>query len=194
MENFGITMLNAVRGNREQYLGVLRRNGVMTNSSISNEDLTNKILKAMQKSEPFKKEAIVLTGIILSKSGSDSNFANYTGLQSAGFSQNFASLQPNFSTLPATTVTTTQKTSTKKDFEDTTVGKIVDNLFKTANIYLQGKELDVRKQEALTAGVIATSPTTKQPEKKDNTALYVALGVGGVAVLGLIIYLATKKK
>jgi len=182
-------MLNAVRGNREQYLGVLRRNGVMTNSSISNEDLTNKILKAMQKSEPFKKEAIVLTGIILSKSGSDSNFANYTGL-----SQNFASLQPNYSSFQPISTTTTSQTSTKKDFEDTTVGKIVDNLFKTANIYLQSKELDVRKKEAQTAGVIATSPTTKQPEKKDNTALYVALGVGGVAVLGLIIYLATKKK
>lgn len=195
MENFGITLLNTVRGNREQYLGVLRRNGVMVNSGISSEDLTNRILQAMQKSEPFKKEAILLTAIILSKSGDDSTFANVGGLQSAGFSQNFASLQPNFISLqPNTTLPATPTSTTKKDFADTTVGRIADNLFKIANTYLQSKELDVRKEEARVAGVVATAPTTKEPEKKDNTALYVGLGIGGVAILGLLVYLVTKNK
>lgn len=193
MENFGITLLNTVRGNREQYLGVLRRNGVMVNSGISSEDLTNRILQAMQKSEPFKKEAILLTAIILSKSGDDSTFANSTGFAPKVSSQFDPIGLPTFTSTTVPTASTTS-TSTKKDFSETTVGKIADNLFKIANTYLQSKELDVRKQEAISAGLVATSPTTKEPDKKDNTALYVGLGIGGVAILGLLVYLVTKKK
>jgi hypothetical protein len=34
---------------------------------------------------------------------------------------------------------------------------------------------------------------SKSPEKTNNTALYVGLGVAGIAVLGTIIYFVTKK-
>ena len=45
--NFGLILLTQVSGNKEKFLGLLRRNGVLVNTNISNEDLTNMILKAM---------------------------------------------------------------------------------------------------------------------------------------------------
>ena len=60
--NFGLILLDSVRKNKDKYLGLLRRNGVLVSTNTSNEDLANMILKAMQKSDSFKKEAILLMG------------------------------------------------------------------------------------------------------------------------------------
>lgn len=185
--NFGLILLDSVRNKKENYLGLLRRNGVLVDTKISNEDLTNKILKAMQKSDAFKTETITLMTVLMNNGNSD--FLNVDG-------------KFNFDPLGlGTTTTTTTATTTKpkKDFADTTVGTVFDKLFQTANLYLQNKDLDVRKAEAQAGQVIATStggtqynvPTTAP---KNNTGLYVALGVGGVAVVGLLIFLAVKKK
>jgi hypothetical protein len=65
--NFGLILLDSVRKNKDKYLGLLRRNGVLVNTNISNEDLANMILKAMQKSDSFKKEAILLMGVLISE-------------------------------------------------------------------------------------------------------------------------------
>ena len=189
--NFGLILLDLVGKNKDKFLGLLRRNGVLVGTNVSNEDLTNMILKAMQKSESFKKETIMLMGVLAS---SDKNFSNYTG--------SFSDL-PTFSTSlfgddKKTTTSTTATDKPKKDFKDTTVGGIVDKLFTLGNKYLENKALDVRTVEA--------KQTTQQKEKeleiektkkdneKGNTGLYVALGVGGVALIGTLIYVVSKKK
>jgi hypothetical protein len=54
---------------------------------------------------------------------------------------------------------------------------------KVAELMLKGKELEL--QTALAGG---------GKSSKDNTTLYIALGVGGVLILGLIIFAVTRKK
>jgi len=188
--NFGLILLDLVGKNKDKFLGLLRRNGVLVSTNTSNEDLTNMILKAMQKSESFKKETIMFMGVLMSESN-DNSFANYNG---------FSNL-PTFSTSlfgddKKTTTSTT--TTTKKDFKDTTVGTIFDKLFTLGNKYLENKELDVREKEAKAGQIIAQqgggSQTGSIPPPKSNTGLYIALGIGGIALIGALIYVVSKKK
>lgn len=190
--NFGLILLDSVRNKKENYLGLLRRNGVLVDTKISNEDLTNKILKAMQKSEAFKTETITLMTVLMNNGNND--FLNVEG------KFNFDPLGLG-STSTATTATTTK---TKKDFADTTVGTIFDKLMTFGNAYLQNKDLDVKKVQAQSASKISENEVrleelggTKKGEKdkdKDNTGLYIALGLGGLAVVGLLVFLIVKKK
>jgi hypothetical protein len=198
--NFGQILLQLVRTNKDKFLGLLRRNGVLVNTNVSNEVLTNTILKAMQKSESFKKEAILLMGVLMAESN-DGAFSNYTGFSTL---PTFGTGVGYTSTLIPTATTTTSETTTttnakpKKDFADTTVGTIFDKLFTIGNAYLTNKELDVRKAEAQAGTVIATSGSntgvvTPTPPKS-NTALYVGLGLGGLALVGALVYVIAKKK
>jgi hypothetical protein len=57
------------------------------------------------------------------------------------------------------------------------------NDLEIAKLMLKGKELDL--QTALASGGKKTT---------GNTTLYIALGVGGVLVLGLVIFAVTRKK
>lgn len=197
--NFGLILLDSVRKNKEKYLGLLRRNGVLVNTNTSCEDLTNMILKAMQKSDSFKKEAILLMGVLVGET-KDGSFANMSGYSNAsGYFSNLPTFDINtFSTTTSTTTTDSKKDKPKKDFADTTVGTIFDKLFTLGNSYLQNKELDVRKAEAKAGQVIAQQGGASQagstPAPKSNTGLYVALGIGGVALIGTLIYVVSKKK
>jgi hypothetical protein len=192
--NFGLILLDSVRKNKEKYLGLLRRNGVLVNTNTSSEDLTNMILKAMQKSDSFKKEAILLMGVLTSEKG-DVNFAN-----ASGYFSNLPTFDPNVfapSGTSTTSTTTTTSTKPKKDFADTTVGTIFDKLFTLGNKYLENKELDVRKVEAQAGQVIAQTGNTQAqstPAPTSNTGLYVALGIGGVALVGVLVYVIAKKQ
>ena len=75
--NFDLILLDLVRRNKDKFLGLLRRNGVLVNPNTSNVNLTNMLLGAMKKSESFKKEAIILMSVLTS--GTDSNFTNMSG-------------------------------------------------------------------------------------------------------------------
>lgn len=192
--NFGLILLDLVRKNKDKFLGLLRRNGVLVNSNTSCEDLTNMILKAMQKSESFKKETILLMGVIMGNG--DSSFANFTdGFKPLDLSSGVGYQSTYF---PAQNSTTSSATTDKpkKDFADTTVGGIFDKLFTIGNKYLENKELDVRKAEAQAGQAIAVSNNTSSnvPAPKSNTGLYVALGVGGLALVGVLVYVISKKK
>lgn len=193
--NFGLILLDLVRKNKEKFLGLLRRNGVLVNTNTSNENLTNMILKAMQKSESFKKETILLMGVLMSSS--DSSFANFTNLPQ--FSETLGYTNKYIPQTTSTTTTTTDKP--KKDFADTTVGGIFDKLFTIGNKYLESKELDVRKVEAETTGKISENELKleelggKEKDKdKSNVGLYIGLGIGGLALVGLLFYVISKKK
>jgi hypothetical protein len=192
--NFGLILLDSVRKNKEKYLGLLRRNGVLVNTNTSSEDLTNMILKAMQKSDSFKKEAILLMGVLISES-KDSSFANYTGFDTLWKPTS----DTIFGTNTTTSTTTTSTDKPKKDFADTTVGGIVDKLFTIGNKYLENKALDVRKVEAQAGQAIATSNSgvgqaVSNVPAKSNTGLYVALSVGAIALIGTLVYVISKKK
>lgn len=195
--NFGLILLDSVRKNKEKYLGLLRRNGVLVSTNTSSEDLTNMILKAMQKSDSFKKEAILLMGVLISEKG-DVNFANVSG-----YFSNLPTFDSNLfapSGTSTTSTTTTTSTKPKKDFADTTVGNIVDKLFTIGNKYLENKALDVRKVEAQTGGkisdnqVILDKKEKDNPDEKSNVGLYIGLGVGGLALVGLLVYVISKKQ
>lgn len=199
--NFGLILLDLVRKNKDKFLGLLRRNGVLVNTNTSNENLTNMILKAMQKSESFKKETILLMGVLMSSS--DSSFANFSTKSPFG---NLGSVSSDLGYsnkyIPQTQNETTSTTNKpKKDFADTTVGGIFDKLFTIGNKYLESKELDVRKVEAETTGKISENELKleelggKEKDKdKSNVGLYIGLGVGGLALVGLLVYVISKKK
>lgn len=186
--NFGIILLDLVRKNKDKFLGLLRRNGVLVNTNTSCEDLTNMILKAMQKSESFKKETIMLMGVLGSGDGSFSN--------ATGYFSGLPTFDPNAFSTTSTSTTTSTTDKPKKDFKDTTVGTIFDKLFTLGNSYLQNKELDVREKEAKAGQIIATTQNSQanQLPAKSNTGLYVALGIGGIALIGTLIYVVSKKK
>jgi hypothetical protein len=189
--NFGLILLDLVRKNKDKFLGLLRRNGVLVNTNTSSEDLTNMILKAMQKSESFKKETILLMGVLMSSS--DSSFANFTNLPQ--FSETLGYTNKYIPQTTSTTTTTTDKP--KKDFADTTVGGIVDKLFTIGNKYLENKELDVRKVEATEATQQKEKELEIEKEKekeKSNVGLYIGLGIGGLVLVGALVYLIAKKK
>lgn len=192
--NFGLILLDLVRKNKDKFLGLLRRNGVLVNTNTSSEDLTNMILKAMQKSESFKKETVLLMGVLMSSS--DSSFANFTDLPQFSETLGYTNKYIPQTTNQTTSTTTTKTDKPKKDFADTTVGGIFDKLFTIGNKYLENKELDVRKAEAQAGQAIAVSniPSNVPPPPKSNTGLYIGLGVGGLALVGLLVYVISKKK
>lgn len=195
--NFGQILLNLVSTNKEKFLGLLRRNGVLVNTNVSNVDLTNMLLKAMQKSETFKKEAILLMGVLMSGSNAYSNFDGVNSFNPINTSSGIGWQSKYIPTTTNETTTTTETTSTKKDFEDTTVGTILDKLFTLGNSYLTNKELDVRKAEAQAGQAIATAQASQSnvpTPPKSNTGLYVGLAIGGVALVGLLVYVIAKKK
>jgi hypothetical protein len=193
--NFGQILLELVRTNKDKFLGLLRRDGVLVNTNVSNEVLTNTILKAMQKSESFKKEAILLMGVLMSSS--DSSFANFSTSSPFG---NLPTFDPNVFSPKNTTTTTTTTDKPKKDFADTTVGNVLDKLFTIGNKYLESKELDVRKVEAETGGKISDNKVLLEEkekakdEDKSNVGLYIGLGIGGLVLVGALVYFIAKKK
>lgn len=198
--NFGLILLDLVRANKDKFLGLLRRNGVLVNTNISNENLTNMILKAMLKSESFKKETILLMSVL----SAEDSYSNVNGFgrfnvnpvsDTLGYTNKYIPQTVNETTSTTESTTTTDKP--KKAFADTTVGTIFDKLFTLGNAYLTNKELDVRKAEANASQVIATTGganTSTPPPPKSNTGLYVALGLGGVVLVGTLVYLISKKK
>jgi hypothetical protein len=194
--NFGLILLNLVRKNKEKFLGLLRRNGVLLNTNFSNEALTNIILKAMKKSESFKKETVLLMSVLIAES--DSSFSNFTNpFAGATTFESDTIFGTNVSTNNvATTTTVAPTTSDKKKFEDTTAGSIFGGLLALGNTFLKSKELDVRKDEAQAVTSITSQPINlpSPTPKKSNTGLYVGLGIVGVAIASVLIYLKTKKK
>jgi len=155
------------------------------------------ILGAMKKSESFKRETALLMSVLISES--DSSFSNFTSQFASPTSFNTTPISQSVQPIVANTSTTKSNTKDKKKFEETTTGQIFGGLMSFADSYLKGKELDVRKEEARAVATTGGfSPTNldlgADATKKKNTGLYIGLGIGGLAIAGLIFYLVTKKK
>lgn len=198
--NFGLILLDLVRKNRDKFLGLLRRNGVLVNADVANEDLANMILRAMKKSESFKRETALLMSVLIFES--DSSFSNFTSpfpSSNLDTSPISGSVQPLLGGTSSGTSGTSSKDD-KKEFKDTRVGQGVEVLLGFADRFFKLKELDVRKEEARAVSQVGGTSTPinldlgADAPKKSNTGLYIGLGVGGLVIAGLIFYLVTKKK
>ncbi len=181
--NFKSLLLNSINKNKDKYLGILRRNGVLVKKSISNNELANTIIEAMKKSEAFKKEVLLAVTVMEKET-----MMNFTG---ADFSSGIGWTPQNSVATATTSTSPTASTppvapATQNPFEKY-LG-VATNLFEK---YKDAKELEVRSKEA--DAIIATAPIVPPPPKS-NTALYVVLGVVGTALIGGLIYFATKKK
>jgi hypothetical protein len=206
--NFGLILLDLVRSNKDKFLGLLRRNGVLVNTNVSNENLTNMILGAMKKSESFNKEAVTLMSVLMSSS--DKSFSNAVGLlntnapitfgsSSSNAFENTQTFDPIFSTSTTSNSSSPTTTTNKKDFADTTVGSIFDKLFTLGQSYLTAEELKTRQKEAEAGVIIAQSGSNDSQggnvqAPKSNVGLYVGLGIGGLALVGVLVYIIAKKK
>ncbi len=195
--NFYSTLLNLVTNNKEKFLGLLRRNGVLVNPKVSSESLTNTIISAMTKSESFKREVVLLMTVLISDV-KDDNFANTTGSTFSPTNpfSGLPTFDPNAFSTSTTSTTATTTSQPAKAFEDTTVGKITGGLFSAFDKYLQSQQIKVREKEA-SAGQSIKADEVRLAElnaqKPSNTGLYVGLAIGGVAVVGLLVYLIAKK-
>jgi hypothetical protein len=128
-------------------------------------------------------------------SNSDDNFANTTGMfQPKDFGTD---IYGTTGTGGSTTSTTSTATSTAKPIGETTFGKVTDTISTWGNLWL--KSLEIQKDKKQAEAQIATSISggsqlnITKPQPKSKTGLYVGLGLAGVAVVGVIIYFATKK-
>lgn len=189
--NFKTLLLNSIRKNKAKYLGILRRNGVLVKSTISNEALADTIIKAMDKSESFKKEVLVAVTVMEKETmnsfdGTDFSSGIGWAPQNGGL---VATTSGGFSTQTTSGGTTpplNPTPATQSAFEKY-LG-IATNLFEK---YKENKELDVRNKEADV--ILATAPLPVA-EPKSNTTLYIVLGLLGTATVGGLIYFAIKKK
>lgn len=185
------TLSVLVSSNKSKFIGLLRRNGVLVSPKISNEDLANKILNAMNKSESFKKETILLMSVL----SNDSSYNNFEGTKTYNFDPIGLG-----TTTASTSSNTSASTDTKKEFGDTAVGTIFDKLMQGFNAYSGLKMTEAEKAKALASAKISNNqlalaqlPNSNQPQKS-NTALYVGLGIGGLALVGLLMYVVSKNK
>lgn len=191
--NFKSLLLSSINKNKDKYLGILRRNGVLVKKSIPNAELANIIIKAMNKSEAFKRE--VLLAVTVMEKETMMNFTGADFSSGIGWTPQNGGLAPatttgGFSTTSSATTTGTPPltpTATTQNAFEKYLG-VATNLFEK---YKEAKELDVRSKEADV--VLATAPLPVQAPKS-NTVLYVVFGVLGTAMVGALIYFATKKK
>jgi hypothetical protein len=204
--NFEVLLDTLLSSNKGKFLGLLRRNGVVVNSDISNEALRTKIVSAMQKSETFKKEALLLITTIVTQKGSDDGFSNVTGNTFQG--KDFGTTIFGTNTTPATTTPSsavpTASTPTlastesgdKKTFSETFFGQTLNWAGNMFNTYTQSKEIDLKKKELdvlSNANSGSGASQAPQPTQKSKVGLYVGLGVLGVAIVGGIVYFVNKK-
>lgn len=191
--NFLETLSSLIASNKGKFIGLLRRNGVLVSTKISNENLAQTILNAMQKSKSFKKETILLMSVL---SVGDAVYSNVVGY-------NFDPLGIGTTSTPSLTnqTTTTSTTSTApKEFSDTTVGTIFDKLMQGFNAYSSLKMTEAEKAKALASAKISNNQLalSQLPQnnntQKSNVGLYIGLAIGGVALVGLLVYVIAKKQ
>ena len=196
--NFYSVLLTLVSNNKDKFLGLLRRNGVLVNSKISADELTNVIISAMTKSESFKKEVVLFMSVLMSEK-QDSGFANFGGNAFNVWRPESDTIFGTNTQTPTTTTSTTSTTTAtpSKEFEQTTFGKITGSVFSLFDKYMQSEELKTRQKEAtasqnIKASEVKLAELDKTP--KTNTGLIVGLTIGGLALVGALVFFITKKK
>lgn len=181
-------LLELVKLKRTEVVTLLLKYGVVVNSGASDLEIAMKVTDLSKTSKSFYKELmkmlldpVVVTNVYAGMDG----YSNTTGIVN-----DFGNLDiPGVTTSPKPTATSSGSSWLADGL----------NLLQTGfNGYLQ---LDSNKTKRALADASVqvvqaggTVNTTTPPPPTSNTALYVVLGVVGVSVLGLLVYLVAKKK
>jgi hypothetical protein len=197
-DNFLQILLALINSNKGRFIGLLRRNGVLVSPKISNEDLARNILNAMDKSESFKTEVLLLMSVL----SNDNAYSSFTGLPAFSSESGINYQSQYFPSSTTATTTSTTSTDTKKQFGDTTFGQVFDKLLQGFNSYTNLKMSEADKAKAIASANISNNqvalgqlPSGGQPSgQKSNTGLYIGLGIGGLALVGVLVYVIAKKK
>jgi hypothetical protein len=155
-----------------EVIKMLKRSGyTVTEKNSSSKDLIDLVLYALQNSITFRNEFDVFV-----KNNENVLLKDYLGIDSAWITGGAGVLTGVIGLIGG------------KQQQDAIKGQ-ANSQAKLAEAQLQiaqlNQQTELAKLEALKQG--AGTPT------KSNTALYVGLGVGGVVILGLVVFLAVKK-
>jgi len=208
------TLLHVIRLKRAEVIALLLKHGVVISPNTSDMEIAVQVTNLCKTSQSFYKS---FTDLIADKKVVETIYSNMNGYSNAGGSlytptnfnignttsstDSFCDKPENKSLGLCSGGTKDTTTSTKSSGGSGGSGWLTTglNLLQDGfNGYLQ---LDANKTKRALAdasvqvvqagGSINGNPP---PPPSSNTALYVILGVVGVSVIGLVVYLATKKK
>ena len=202
------TIVYAVQNQKSQVLGLLLKNGVVVPSGTSDAKIIVAVSDTFKKSKPFRKEFIDLIGKSeYVSSGSFDGYANAYGYSNAyGFEydKTFDPTDPLFKSLQTTVpqkATTTASTAPKSSFWSSE--NIMALINKGADVYTVSTTNQANKAlaDAATAraqaGIVdvnSGSNVSTNQNTGSNTAVYVVVGVVGIALVGGLIWYFTKPK
>jgi hypothetical protein len=169
---------------------LLRKNSIVNSqyvpSSIS--ELVENTFVGLQNSQNFKSD---FSNLMINKGKNDSTlnksfFLNTDGITSSSGSNTMGYVNAGVN-LIGSAFNFFGKDKDIKSAQATANAQIESNklALEAKRLELEGKKLDADTALALAKG--------SGGAKKSNTGLYIGLGVGGVVILGLVVYLAVKK-
>lgn len=205
-QNLSYVIAYAVVNDKQDLINFLSENAIIVKENITDEELTSLVISALASSVKVQENFLVWVEF----KSKNSLFSNSTGY--------FSGL-PTFSpTLTTTTPTPTTTTSTSSGFwSGFDAGAVTGILSSGLNLFgslttskEQRKALEAQANAQIAAAnAQATSDMTQlqiaqlqlqavqagvKPGAKSNTTLIVVGVVGGLAVLGTVIYFVTRKK
>jgi hypothetical protein len=151
----------------------------------------------MDKSESFKTEVLLLMSVL----SNDNAYSSFTGLPTFSSESGINYQSQYFPSSTTATTTSTTSTDTKKEFGDTTFGQVFDKLLQGFNSYTNLKMSEADKAKAIASANISSNEVklqesggSKKDDEKPKVGLYIGLAVGGLALVGALVYLIAKKK
>lgn len=196
------TIVYAVQNQKSQVLGLLLKNGVVVPSGTSDAKIIVAVSDTFKKSKPFRKEFIDLIG--KSEYVSSGSFDGYANANGFVYDTTFDPTDPLFGSLQTTVApkaTTTATTAPKTSFWSSE--NIMALINKGADVYTVSTTNQANKAlaDAATAraqaGIVdVNSGSNVSPSQNtgSNTAVYVVVGVVGIALVGGLIWYFTKPK
>jgi hypothetical protein len=198
-------LLHVIHLKREEVVSLLLKHGVVVSPNASDMEIAMQVTNLCKKSKSFYN---AFTKLIADKKVVQTIYSNMDGnyLGITDFMNDWCNKGDNAKIFPDSCKDSTPSTNGTKDTTGTKdtrpKGKTLTdvlNLLQTGfNGYLQLDENKTKRALADASVQVSQSggfvnPNAPAPAKS-NTALYVGLGILGVSVIGLIVYLATKKK
>ena len=192
-------LLQVISLKRNEIVALLLKHGIVVNSTDSDMSIAVQVTNLAKTSKSFYNAFMKL---LLDKDVVKSLYSSMDGYSNAG-GVFYDPMKIDWGSSTTTPSTTTPPTTPSKDTKTKGSGQWLTtglNLLQTGfNGYLQlddnktKRELAAASVKVVEAGGNPMS-NTPAPAASSNTALYVILGIVGVSVIGLVVYLATKKK
>lgn len=193
------TIVYAVQNQKSQVLGLLLKNGVVVPSGTSDAKIIVAVSDTFKKSKPFRKEFVDLIG--KSEYVSSGSFDGYANANGFVYDTTFDPTDPLFGSLQTTVAPKATTTAPKTSFWSSE--NIMALINKGADVYTTTTTNQANKAlaDAATAraqaGIVDVSSNSNVPTNQNtgsNTAVYVVVGVVGIALVGGLIWYFTKPK